>query len=153
MNWEQNINLYSLGNTCIYSSIYIYGNSWILIWYMIYIYIYIYIYYVCMLNVPNMIGISISPKLNRLANARLVEGAAQNSAQQRNATTQKDGSWSYLTSSHIYIYINMVIYIYGYLYIYISCSYFTDSCVGWIMLYQLSQSITFFNSVSGDVCH
>jgi hypothetical protein len=73
-----------------------------------------------MLNVPNMIGISISPKLNRLANARLVEGAAQNSAQQRNATTQKDGSWSYLTSSHIYIYINMVIYIYGYLYIYIS---------------------------------
>ena len=45
------------------------------------------------------------------------------------------------------------IYIWLFIYIYISCSYFTDSCVGWIMLYQLSQSITFFNSVSGDVCH
>ena len=83
------------------------------------IYIYIYIYYVCMLNVPNMIGISISPKLNRLANARLVEGAAQNSAQQRNATTQKDGSWSYLTSSHIYIYILIWLYIYIYIWLFV----------------------------------
>ena len=41
-------------------------------------------------NVPNMIGISISPKQkHRLANARLVEGAAQNSVQQRVARRPK----------------------------------------------------------------
>ena len=68
-------------------------------------------------NIPNMIGISISP-CNRLANARLVEGAAQNSAQQRNATTQKDGSWSFLTSSYIYIYGYLYIYIWLFIYIY-----------------------------------